>query len=149
MISIMEVPIRDVLNRKQRQQNADAVLNSIHPDQQDFNVMLLAFADIIQAKFYDFVRVQCESQAELRKREERMNEMIHQILEGFDKSTLDNAEDMIVLSTCMIEAINRALIRQQQNGVSIDPVLGRDSSAVADRDVRIRNGQVISTTHYE
>lgn len=88
--------------------------------------MLLAFADIIQSKFYDFVRAQSPSQADLRKREERMEEMITQILSGFDNSTLDNAEDMVVLSTCMIEAINRALIRQQQNGVSIRPILKRD-----------------------
>jgi len=107
----------------QRQKNADAILNAIQPDQQDFNVMLIAFADIIQSKFYDFVRVQAPSQGELRKSEERMNNMIHQILAGFDKSTLNNAEDMVVLASCMIEAIGRALDRQHDNGLSIEPDL--------------------------
>lgn len=126
------------IDSAQRQKNADAILNSIQPDQQDFNVMLIAFSDIIQSKFYDFVRAQAASQAELRKSEQRMDAMIHQILEGFDKSTLNNAEDMVVLASCMIEAIGRAMDRQHDNGLSIKPDLTKKETdqTLSRRDVK-------------
>lgn len=122
-VTIMEPEIKDVLNRKQRQKNANDILNRLDPDKHNFNVIILGFADIIQSSFYKFVESQCRSQSELRKKQDRMNKTISDVLTLLNESGLDNAEDMVVLSTCMVEAINRALVRQQENGVSIRPGL--------------------------
>jgi uncharacterized Tic20 family protein len=111
----------DVLNPRQRQINVDAILNSIHSDQQDFNVMLLAFTDIIQASFYSFMKGEAASEAVLRRKEEQVDAMITTFLESFNKSDLDNVQAILVLVTCMIESINRALDHQQQNGIPIQP----------------------------
>lgn len=110
---------REVLTREQRQLNMTNVLNAIGKEEQDVSVLFMAFTDIIQQQFYFFIESQSQSQAEFQQRIDRMSETIDQVDELLQKSGIDYAEDMLVLSSVMAMALNAALLRQQASGVSV------------------------------
>lgn len=106
----------NVLNPKQRQENSTAILNSLNPDKTEFNTMILGFTDIIQSSFYNYMQAQCATDREQEEMNERINNNVNEVMDVLNKKSLSNPEDMVILTTVMIEAIAKALIRQSEGG---------------------------------
>jgi hypothetical protein len=119
----MNQQTKELLSRKQRQKNVNDILKRLDPNVHNYNTILLAFADIIQSSFYKYSEAQCKTEGQRRALHQRCNETINEIIQVLNKSGLSNAEDMIVLSTVMIEAINRAMIRGKESGLQVDTEL--------------------------
>lgn len=125
MVGMSETSL--ILSRQQRQENMDAILNSLAPKQQDFNTMMIGFADIIQSSFFNFLSSNyIQDKKEHDDMENRINEAVNKVMVVLNESSRSNPEDMVVLSTVMIEAITKALQRQQNAGeVPINKNLNR------------------------
>lgn len=106
------------ISRKQRQKNIDEILNSLDPDKHNFNTMILGFTDIMQSTFYHSLVKLCKSQKERTALTDRINKCVNEVMEVLNEHSLSNPEDMVVLNTVMIEAINKALIRQDKDSES-------------------------------
>jgi DNA-binding protein YbaB len=104
------------ISRKQRQKNMDDILNSLHPEKTNFNTMILGFADIMQSSFYNYMMSLCQTQQERDALNNRVNKCVNAVMDVLNEHSLSNPEDMIVLNTVMIEAINKALYRQEGSG---------------------------------
>lgn len=106
-----------ILSRKKRQENMDAILKSLAPEQQDFNTMLVGFMDIIQSSFYNYLSSHyIQKPEEHDKMEQRINDGVNAIMGVLNEKSNSNPEDMVILSTIMIEATTKALQRQQNAG---------------------------------
>ncbi len=110
-------------DRALRQQNMNDVINALNPDKTEFNTMILSFADIIQSSFYPFLVAQCKTSAERKEMDDRINQNISDFMEMLNQKSLSNPEDMVILSTIMIEAITKALIRQEDSGMRVSQKL--------------------------
>ncbi|ABS83633.1 hypothetical protein 0305phi8-36p073 [Bacillus phage 0305phi8-36] len=107
---------RSFISRKQRQQNMNDILNSINPDKHNFNTVLMGFTDIIQSTFFNHVDSMCRTEEEKITLRNRINGTVNAVMETLNECSLTNPEDMVVLSTIMVEAINKSLYRQQEEG---------------------------------
>lgn len=106
-----------VLSRKMRQENMDAILKSLEPKQQDFNTMLIGFADIIQSSFFNYLSSHyIQNEEEHSKMEQRINDGVNSVMAVLNEKSNSNPEDMVILTTVMIEAITKALQRQENAG---------------------------------
>lgn len=106
-----------ILSRKERQENMDAILSSLQPAQQDFNTMLIGFADIIQSSFYNYLSsVNIKDEKAHDAMEQRINDGVNQVMAVLNERSQSNPEDMVILTTVMIEAITKALQRQSNAG---------------------------------
>lgn len=116
-----------ILSRQERQQNMDAILNSLAPEQQDFNTMMIGFTDIIQSSFFNFLSSNyIQNKAEHDAMEARINDGVNRVMSVLNEHSRSNPEDMVILTTVMIEAITKALQRQQNAGeVPINKNLNR------------------------
>lgn len=112
----MDEAVKQAISRKQRQANMDDILNSLNPDKHNFNTILLGFTDIMQSSFYNYLLSQCKSQKERNALNDRINATVNAVMEVLNEHSLSNPEDMVVLNTVMVEAINKALVRQAQGG---------------------------------
>jgi hypothetical protein len=108
----MDSNLKQAISRKQRQENMNDILETLNPDKHNFNTLILGFTDIMQGSFYNFLSSQCRSQTERKALNSRINECVNAVMEVLNEHSLSNPEDMVVLNTVMIEAINKALIRQ-------------------------------------
>jgi hypothetical protein len=104
------------IDRKQRQKNMDDILNSLTPEKTNFNTMILGFSDIMQSSFYNYMMSSCQTQRERDALNNRVNQCVNAVMDVLNEHSLSNPEDMIVLNTVMIEAINKALYRQKDGG---------------------------------
>lgn len=106
-----------VLSRKMRQENMDAILKSLEPKQQDFNTMLIGFADIIQSSFFNYLSSHyINNEKEHNNMEQRINDGVNSVMAVLNEKSNSNPEDMVILTTVMIEAITKALQRQENAG---------------------------------
>lgn len=106
-----------ILSRKKRQENMDAILQSLNPEQQDFNTMLIGFADIIQSSFFNYLSsTYIQNEEEHKKMEQRIHDGVNSVMSVLNEKSNSNPEDMVILTTVMIEAITKALQRQQNTG---------------------------------
>lgn len=112
----LDKDLAELLDRKQRQQNMNDILNALNPSQIEFNTMILGFTDIIQSVFYNYLSSQCKSNQDKNEMDKRINATVNEIMDVLNKRSLSNPEDMVILSTIMIEAIAKALVRQSQTG---------------------------------
>lgn len=112
----MDKEVKQLISRKQRQENMDDILNSLNPDKHNFNTILLGFTDITQSSFYNFLISQCRSQKERDALNNRINSCVNEVMDVLNQHSLSNPEDMVVLTTIMVEAINKALVRQATDG---------------------------------
>lgn len=112
----MDAQTKQMLTRKEREANVNKILNSLDIEEHTFNTIILGFTDIIQSSFYNYLKSQCKSQNELKKMHDRINNEVNEVVEKLNDNSLSNPEDMVILTTVMIECINRALIRQKDNG---------------------------------
>ena len=115
-----------LLSREQRQKNADAILNTLQPEQQDFNVMLMGFVDIIQSTFYSYLHATYERDEEqFNAMEARINRSITEVMKVLNRESGSNPEDMVILSTVILEAISKALQRQSNGDVQVKTDLSK------------------------
>lgn len=106
-----------ILSRKERQENMDAILRSLEPKQQDFNTMLIGFADIIQSSFFNYLSSHyLQDEAAHNAMEQRINDGVNAVMATLNERSNSNPEDMVILTTVMIEAITKALQRQSNAG---------------------------------
>ena len=112
-----------LLERKQRQTNMNEILDSLSPNQSEFNTMLLGFGDIIQSSFYNYLTSQCKTEKDRDDLDKRINKTISEVMGVLNMKSLSNPEDMVVLSTIMIEAIAKSLVRQESNGIRVSQKL--------------------------
>lgn len=115
--------LSNLLSRKQRQQNMNDLIESLNPDKTEFNTMILGFTDIIQSSFYNFLTSQCKTEKEREDMDKRLNGAVSEVLHVLNQKSLSNPEDMVILSTVMIEAIAKALVRQEDNGLRVSQQL--------------------------
>lgn len=112
-----------LLERKQRQTNMNEILDSLNPNQSEFNTMLLGFGDIIQSSFYNYLTSQCKTEKDRDDLDKRVNKTISEVMSVLNMKSLSNPEDMVVLSTIMIEAVAKSLVRQENNGIRVSQKL--------------------------
>lgn len=116
-----------ILSREQRRINADAILDTLQPAQQDFNVMLIGFADIIQSTFFNHISNTYighpEQQAAM---EDRLNLAANRMMNVLNETLTSTPEDMVALSTVMLEAIAKALQRQANADQEINTELNNN-----------------------
>lgn len=115
--------IEFVSDRKKRQENMTELLNALNPDETEFNTMILGFADIIQSSFYPYLVSQCKNEKERDVMDERINDTVSSVMTTLNAKSLSNPEDMVILSTIMIEAITKALVRQNDSGLRVSQKL--------------------------
>lgn len=108
------------ISRKQRQQNMDDILNSLNVDKHNFNTILLGFSDIIQSSFFTHMNSLCNSENERKELRNRINGTVNAVMETLNERSLTNPEDMIVLTTIMVECVNKALFRQKEEGLPVN-----------------------------
>ena len=112
-----EPELSTILTREQRARNVDEILASLAPDQQDFNVMLLGFVDIIQSSFYNYLSSGLHTKPEEHDAMlDRVNNTVSEVMILLNSRSKSNPEDMVILSTVMIECIAKALQRQENEG---------------------------------
>lgn len=112
------------IRRDQRQQNMDSILNALDADKLNFNTMILGFTDIMQTSFFNFLNSQARTETERKIMRDRMNKTVNKVMDVLNDNSLSNPEDIVVLTTVMIEAINKALIRQGNEG-KVNPVIDK------------------------
>ncbi len=106
-----------LLSRKQRNINSAAILDTLKPEQQDFNVMLIGFGDIIQSTFFTHLTNAYGHNTEQQEAmEDRINLAVNRVMGVLNETVTSTPEDMVVLSTVMLEAIALALQRQANAG---------------------------------
>ena len=115
--------LSNLLSRKQRQENMNAILDSLNPDQAEFNTMILGFTDIIQSSFYNYLTSQCRTEKERKDMDDRLNKAISEVMTVLNMKSLSNPEDMVIMTTVMIEAVSKALVRQESNGMRVSQKL--------------------------
>lgn len=108
------------ISRKQRQVNMTNILNSIKPDEHNFNTMILGFSDIIQSAFFDHLNALCKTEKEKEELRDRINGTVNAVMDILNHRSLTNPEDMVVMSTVMIECINKALFRAKEEKLPIN-----------------------------
>ncbi|WP_422661588.1 hypothetical protein ACK8P5_26055 (plasmid) [Paenibacillus sp. EC2-1] len=109
----------EFLTKKERDANATAILDALSPDRFTFSTMLFGFADIIQSQMFNNVRAQCKTEAEYNEMIARMTKGMYETSKALDSVSQNDAEDLIILSSIMIDTINRALIREESRGVAV------------------------------
>lgn len=111
--------LSNLLSRKQRQQNMNDLIESLNPDKTEFNTMILGFNDIMQSSFYNLLTTQCKTEKERDEMDKRLNGAVSEVMHVLNQKSLSNPEDMVILTTVMIEAIAKALVRQEDNGLRV------------------------------
>lgn len=116
-----------IISRKERQENMDAILKSLEPKQQDFNTMLIGFTDIIQSSFFNYLSSHYLQDPEAHETmEKRINDGVNAVMAVLNEKSQSNPEDMVILTTVMIEAITKALQRQSNTGeIPVNKNLGK------------------------
>lgn len=114
----------DFLDKKQRNQNVIKILDSLKPGEHSFNTMILGFCDIMQSTFYNHERSLCRNQAEVDQLNKRIEAGINDVSKVLNTNALSNSEDMIILTTIMLDAINQATLRLKELGGQVDPTIG-------------------------
>ncbi len=114
---------KKVLSKPQREANVKELLNRFDSEKHDFNTILLAFVDTIQSSFYNLSKSNCKTEGELRRVNNKINRTVTEILSLLNESGMDNAQDMVAVSTVMIEMINRAMLYQEASGTKVKPDL--------------------------
>lgn len=109
-----------LLNKKERNANTQRILNSLNPDQHNFNTMLLGFTDIIQSSFYNHARALCKNDREIDELNARIDKGVNDVLTQLNVNGATNSEDMIIMTTIMLEIINSAMLRQQEVGLALN-----------------------------
>lgn len=118
-----------LISRKQRQTNMNDILNSLNPDTTEFNTMLLGFTDIIQSTFYNFLVSEAKTEKERDMVDERLNKTVSEVMGVLNMKSISNPEDMVILTTIMIESIVKALVRQDASGLRVSQQLHNAKSA--------------------
>lgn len=109
----------DKLTKKERNANAVAILNALDPDKHNFNTMMTGFVDIIQSNMYLHLRSKCKSPAEEEALNKKLTKGMYEVAKAIDQSVTNPAEDMVVLAGVMLDTINRAMLRQEELGLSV------------------------------
>lgn len=115
--------LSNLLDRKQRQENMNEILDSLNPDKTEFNTMILGFSDIIQSSFYNFLIKDAKTDKERQDLDDRLNSTISEVMNILNQKSLSNPEDMVVMTTVMIEAISKSLVRQEKGGLRVSQKL--------------------------
>lgn len=108
------------ISRKQRQVNMKDIIDSLKPDEHNFNTMVLGFSDIIQSAFFDHLNALCKTEKEKEELRNRINGTVNAVMDTLNHRSLTNPEDMVVLSTIMIECVNKALYRAKEEKLPVN-----------------------------
>lgn len=112
-----------LIDRKQRQANMNDILNGLDPGETEFNTMLLGFTDIMQSTFYNYMVSQAKTEKERDEMDVRINKTITEVMQVLNLKSISNPEDMVILTTIMIESIVKALVRQDAGGQRVSQKL--------------------------
>lgn len=106
------------LTKEERQTLFDSLSKALEASELSLNEFVFAASDLIKTTFWISLTANL-SEEEVNQMRERLTNSVNETISVLENNTDNVAEDMIVLSTVMLEAVNHVL-SQQLEEVSVD-----------------------------
>lgn len=107
------------LNNDERKLLFDSLVKAIDESGLSLNEFIFSSSDLVKTTFWVSLTANLGEQ-EVQEMRDRISNSINQIIDVLERNTNNVGEDMLVLSTVMLEAVNHVIAQEVSEEISVE-----------------------------